>query len=177
MKHFYFDFVAIPRSWWVVRWVLFVVGAVGLGGIVAYQQMELHPQLQTLRAQVQAQRDSMGVKPVVSTMKPEVLNLAWKQAQAASVQLNLPWSSFFFGLHEAASAGKVALMSIEPDTTKGQVVLVSEARDLDSMLKFVSAMQQRPEFSSVVLLSHSINKAVPEKPVRFRLSAQWKVRE
>lgn len=177
MKNFYFDFVALPRSWIVVRWILLVLGAAAAAGVVAYQQLVLHPQLQTLREQVQAQRDAMGVKPVVSTMKPEELNQAWKQAQAASVQLNLPWSSFFAGLSDAAIVGKVALMSIEPDAQKGQVVLVSEARDMDSMLKFLTALQQRPEFASVVLLSHSINKAVPEKPVRFRLSAQWKVRE
>lgn len=177
MKNFYFDFVAVPRSWLVVRWILLLAGIACVTVVVGYQQWVLHPQLQTLREQVQAQRDSMGVKPVVSTMKPEELNQAWKQAQAASVQLNLPWSSFFGGLSDAAVFGKVALMSIEPDAQKGQVVMVSEARDLESMLKFVTALQQRPEFSSVVLLSHTINKAVPEKPVRFRLSAQWKVRE
>jgi Tfp pilus assembly protein PilE len=177
MKNFYFDFIAIPRSWVLVRWVFLIAGVLTFGAVVAYQQTVLRPQIQEMRAQVQSQRDAMGVKPVVSTMKPQELTQAWRQAQAASVQLNLPWSSFFVGLNDAATAGKVALMSIEPDTQRGQVVLVSEARDFESMLKFVKAMQERPEFDSVVLLSHTINRALPEKPVRFRMSAQWKVRE
>jgi len=71
----------------------------------------------------------------------------------------------------------VALLSIEPDATKGHVVLVAEARSLDAMLHFVADMQKSPDFSEVVLQSHTVNRNVPEKPVRFRLSATWRTSE
>jgi len=56
-------------------------------------------------------------------------------------------------------------------------VLVAEGRDLTSMLKFVSDMQKSPDFSEVVLQSHTINSKMPEKPVRFRMSATWRTTE
>lgn len=176
MKVFYFDFVAVPRTWLWVRGALLLTGACALGGVVAFERMVLSPQIETQRQLVAQQRDKMGSKPIVSTMKPEVLVASWRAAQSASVQLNIPWSRFFAALGESASRGDVALISIEPDAQKGQVVMVAEARNFEGMLNFVSAMQLSDEFAEVALQSHLINRLVPEQPVRFRLSTKWKTK-
>jgi hypothetical protein len=41
----------------------------------------------------------------------------------------------------------------------------------------VSDLQNSPDFSEVALQSHTINKAMPEKPVRFRVAAIWRTTE
>jgi hypothetical protein len=174
MKSFYFDFVAVPRARLWVRGLLLVVGLAAIAGVLGYERSVLNPQLEAQRQLIANQRDKMGSKATESTMKPEELSAAWRTAQNAAIQLNLPWSRFFASLGESSNIGDVALISIEPDAQKGQVVVVAEARNLDSMLNFVSALQISDEFSEVALQSHLINKAVPEQPIRFRLSTKWR---
>lgn len=176
MKSFYFDFIGIPRSRLWVRGILLTAGLAAIAGVFGFERTVLKPQLDAQRQLIASQREKMGSKPIVSTIKPEELSLAWRTAQNAAMQLNLPWSRFFASLGEASSAGEVALISIEPDPQKGQVVVVAEARNLDSMLNFVSALQISDEFSEVALQSHLINKAVPEQPIRFRLSTKWRTK-
>jgi hypothetical protein len=147
------------------------------GAVAFYYETELHPKLQAERALLQAEMAKLGAPAATSKVQPAVLAQAWRNAHNASVQLGLPWQQFFVALGQASGAGNVALISIEPDPLKGHVVLMVEARDMVSMLKFVSDLQKSPDFSDVVLQSHSINSKVPEKPVRFRLSATWRTTE
>ena len=176
MKGFYFDLVALPRSVYWLRTLVLLAGAVAMAVVLAYWQMVQVPELSQQRKHVQTEMARLGTAPSAS-MKPTDLAQAWQFAQMASVQLGLPWQKFFVQLGNAAKAGHVAFLSIEPDSRKGFVVLVAEARTLESMLQFVSDLQASPEFSQVVLQSHAINKAVPEKPVRFRVSATWRTTE
>lgn len=176
MRSFYFDLVAVPRSRVWVRSVFLVAGLCAIAGVLGFERTVLGPELQAQRQMVVSQREKMGSKSTPSTMKPDELAAAWRTAQNAAVQLNLPWSRFFASLGESSAAGEVALISIEPDTQKGQVLVVAEARTLNSMLDFVSALQISDEFSEVALQSHLVNKAVPEQPIRFRLSTKWRTK-
>ena len=177
MKGFYFDFIATPRHLPWMRALLLLAGLLSAGFVGTYYQTQLHPQLQAERQTLQAEMAKLGAPAPISSVKPAVLAQSWHSARAASVQLSLPWQRFFVELGQASSSGNVALISIEPDPVKGHVVVVVEARDLTAMLKFVSDLQKSPDFSEVVLQSHSINSKVPEKPVRFRLSATWRTTE
>jgi hypothetical protein len=177
MKGFYFNLVARPRYLFWMRGLTLLVGAAALGAVLAYGQWVLYPQLSTQREQVQAEVAKLGVPAPTSTLKPAELAKVWQQARNVSVQLGLPWQRFFVALGEASKSGNVAFISIEPDPLKGHVVLVAEARSLEAMLKFVSDMQRSPDFSEVALQSHTINKAVPEKQVRFRIAATWRTTE
>jgi hypothetical protein len=176
MRSFYFDLIAVPRSRLWVRGVLLMAGLGALAGVLGFERIVLSPQLEVQRQMVASQRKKMGGKVTASTMKPEELSVAWRTAQSAVIQLNLPWNRFFASLGEASNAGEVALISIEPDSQKGQVVVVAEARTLEGMLNFVSALQISDEFSEVALQSHFINRTVPELPVRFRLSTKWRTK-
>jgi hypothetical protein len=177
MNNFRFDFIAISSRLLWLRWTLLVVGTVAALGVVVYERTQLAPQLDALRAQVQDQRAKMGSKAVTSSLKPEEVERAWRLAKGAASQLSMRWSQFFASLGEASTAGPIAFISIEPDAAKAQVTLVAEARSLESMLKFVKALQANDEFSAVTLQSHSINRTVAEKPIRFRLVANWKAQE
>ena len=174
MKSFYFDLIALPRSVYWVRILLLLVGVLALAAVLAYWQAVQVPKLARQGQQVQTEMARLRTAPQAASLNPKDLMQAWQRAYDASVQLGLPWQSFFVQLNNASKTGNVAFLSIEPDSKKGYVALVIEARSLDSMLQFVSDLQASADFSQVVLQSHVINKDVPEKPVRFRVSVKWK---
>ena len=177
MKTIYFDLVAPSRGRQLLRWVLALLGAACLLGALAQWRLVSAPQLVAARQEVQEQRARMGSQLPVPRMKPAEMTLAWQRAQTVSQQLNLPWSRFFLSLGQTSAQSRVALISVEPDAQKGQLVVLAEARDMDAMLKFVASLQDSAGFSGVTLQSHVINRALPEKPIRFRLSAKWSTTE
>jgi hypothetical protein len=177
MKGFYFNLVAQPRHLSWLRAGLLLMGAGAVAGVVYYGQWVLYPELSKQRELVKAEVAKLGTPAATSVLKPADLAQAWQRARNVSVQLGLPWQRFFVALGQYTSNGNVAFLSIEPEPVKGHVVLTAEARNLDAMLKFVAEMQENPDFSEVVLQSHTINKTVPEKPVRFRVSATWRTTE
>jgi hypothetical protein len=177
MNSFRFDFIAVsPRLVWL-RGCLLTVGAVAVLGVLVYERSRLAPELDAVREQVQDQRARLGGKVATSSLKPEELERAWRLASGAASQLGMRWSQLFASLGEASGAGPIAFISIEPDASKAQVTLVAEARSLETMLKFITALQATDEFSAVTLQSHSINRTLAEKPIRFRLVANWKAHE
>jgi hypothetical protein len=177
MRGFYFDLLATPRRLQWLRAALLVAGALALAAVLAYGQLVLYPTLHQQREAVKLELSKLGQGPAPSLLKPVELELAWKSARAASAQLGLSWQNFFAELGLAAKGGNVAFISIEPDAQKGHVVLVAEARTLEAMLQFVAQLQASPDFSEVLLVSHAFDKTTPEKPVRFRVSATWRVAE
>jgi hypothetical protein len=176
MRSFYFDLIATPQPRVWIRGVLLIAGLCTIAGVLGFERAVLIPALEAQRQLVSDQRNRMGSKPTASTMKPDELAKAWRNAQSAATELNLPWSRLFASLGQSSTAGDVALISIEPDTQKGQVLVVAEARNFEGMLNFVSALQLSDEFSEVTLQSHLINRAVPEQPIRFRLSTKWRTK-
>jgi Tfp pilus assembly protein PilN len=178
MKGFYFDLLApAPRLHWL-RAALLLAGLLAAGAAIGYWQFVLHPRLSEERQLVQAEIAKLGyANTPASTMNAKELTQAWQRAREASLQLTRPWQHLFVQLASASRGGNVALMSIEPDGQRGQVLLVAEARSMDAMLQFLKELQDSADFSGVVLQSHTINKNVPEKPVRFRVSATWRTTE
>lgn len=177
MKGFYFDLVALPRRVIWLRALLLLLGASALLGTLAYWHFVMGPELALQRQQVQTAMSALGRSQPVASLSPKDLAQAWQRAQGASEQLGLPWENFFAQLGRASAGGDVAFVSIEPDAQKGRVVLVAEARTLAAMLQFIRALQASADFSEVQLQSHTINKMVPEQPVRMRVSATWRMRE
>ncbi len=177
MKDFYFDLLAPPRHLPVLRVGLLLLGGLALGATIAYTQGWLYPALNVQRTQLQTELARLGSSLSVATPKPAELAQTWQRARRVAQQLDLPWQRLFDALASASKGGHVALISMEPDAQKGHVLLVAEARDMGSMLGFVSALQDNPDFSEALLQSHSIDQTQPEKPVRFRVTASWRTTE
>ncbi len=175
MKRLHLDFVAQATRLRLLRWVVLVMGLFTLAAVLAYNQVKLVPRNLQLTQEFARQQTVLAPAPVRSTLKPEELTAAWARAQAISDELNLPWSRLFVSMGSTASNETLAFLSIEPDAIKGKIVVVAEARDFDAMLKFFKAMQASEDFADVTLQSHLINHTVAENPVRFRLSARWKL--
>jgi len=175
MKRLHLDFVADEVNVRAFRLGLLVVGFFALGAVLTYSWQDLLPRKQALDLKLAHQQTELTPKLANLVMKPEELAAAWRRVRVISDQLNLPWSRLFTSMGSASSKDNLAFLSIEPDAIKGQIVIVAEARDFDAMLKFFQAMQASNDFGDVTLQSHLLNHAVAEKPVRFRLSARWKL--
>lgn len=82
------------------------------------------------------------------------------------------WDRVFLAL-ESARAPDVALLAIEPDPRKGVLRVTAEAKEKNAMLDYVGRLQAAQSLQRVVLESHEVLSQVPEKPVRFVVSASW----
>lgn len=97
-----------------------------------------------------------------------------KHANKVLSQLSLPWEGMFQAV-ESSADGEVTLLGMEPDIEKHIVSISCEAKNIAAMLNYVRRLEQRSEFGSVFLQNHRIQEHDPEKPVRFSLSAAWRV--
>ncbi|MFI8479515.1 PilN domain-containing protein [Pseudomonas sp. NPDC078700] len=91
-----------------------------------------------------------------------------------SAEMNLPWNALFNSL-ESIPRDDIALLSIAPDARKQQLRLTAEARNLEAMLAFHRNLESTLQLRDISLLSHETLEQVPERPVRFSLSATWLV--
>ncbi|OEO23936.1 hypothetical protein AX279_19025 [Pseudomonas sp. J237] len=91
-----------------------------------------------------------------------------------SAEMNLPWNALFNSL-ESMPRDDIALLSIAPDARKQQLRLTAEARNLEAMLAFHRSLENTQQLRDVSLLSHETLTQMPERPVRFSLSATWLV--
>lgn len=98
-------------------------------------------------------------------------------ARQILTQLALPWEPLF-GAIEAALTRDTALLAIEPDAAKGMVRLSGEARNYPAILVLMRRLEQPVAghgvvLSGVHLLSHDVRDDVPERPLRYTVSASW----
>jgi hypothetical protein len=98
-------------------------------------------------------------------------------ARQILTHLALPWEPLF-GAIEAALTRDTALLAIEPDAAKGLVRLSGEARNYPAILVLMRRLEQPVAghgvvLSGVHLLSHDVRDDVPERPLRYTVSARW----
>jgi hypothetical protein len=119
---------------------------------------------------------SQEAQAAARSARPPAPNAAELARERASLQaarmLQAPWADLLAAL-EAVSVDNVALLSVEPSTSKQAVRLTAEARDLSAMLVYLSALQQDNRLSQVVLVSHQLQLQSPGTPVRFQMQASW----
>jgi hypothetical protein len=87
-------------------------------------------------------------------------------------ELSRRWDRVFLAL-ESAKAPDVALLAIEPDPRKGVLRVTAEAKGKNAMLDYVGRLQAARSLQRVMLESHEVLSQVPEKPVRFVVTASW----
>jgi hypothetical protein len=96
-------------------------------------------------------------------------------ANAVAHELSRRWDRVFVAL-ESANAPDVAVLAIEPDTRKELVRVTAEAKGKNEMLDYVARLQSVEPLQRVLLESHEVLVQVPERPVRFTVSAAWEAR-
>lgn len=94
------------------------------------------------------------------------------QATQAATQLAAPWAGLLALLDEHNDAD-VALLRVEPNARSGQVKLVAEARDANSMVAFLASLESDRRLTQVTLLNQQLQRQTPGEPLRFTVSGLW----
>lgn len=160
-----------PAEWMVVAIAALALCATAVAAFaLRAEQHEYERQLAEagVRARlVSAQAPRRAAQPGVPATQAAAVN-------AIVSQLNLPWRA----VHDALAAGtpsSVALLALEPDARRHSLRITAETRDSEGMVGYVEQLKRQELFKDVVLVSHEINDADPNKPLRFELEASWSV--
>ena len=86
--------------------------------------------------------------------------------------LQTPWSDLLSTLESAPHDG-VALLIVEPSTTRQVVRVTAEARNPQAMLNYLGSLQSDQRLSQVLLQSHQVQANASGAPVRFQIQAGW----
>ena len=91
-------------------------------------------------------------------------------------ELGTPWTKLLAELEGAArdAAGKVALLSVEPDHEKHTVHVTGESGDLPLALAYIARLQASTLLRYPMLDSHELKTDDAQRPVRFALTAEWR---
>ena len=161
--------LAPTRRHSIVPWVV-LAAALVLAADAAYRHAELSAALDEAQARLQ--------RRVPAPQRPLVLdpNAArdFRQAEQVIGRLTLPWDALFRAV-EGAVDKRVALMTIEPDARKGEVVLGGEAADYAAVLGYMERLSSPDLLKGVHLVRHELREDQPGHPVRFTLVARWGV--
>lgn len=97
-------------------------------------------------------------------------------AAGLATELGAPWTAMLADLELATrdSAGKVAILAIEPDHEKHRVRISGESRDLTGALAYLKRLQSGSTLQYPMLDSHEVVADDKEHPVRFTLTADWR---
>ncbi|MES2579513.1 MAG: hypothetical protein V4552_03125 [Pseudomonadota bacterium] len=107
--------------------------------------------------------------PVIHVSANEV-----NQVNALIGVLATPWDELLATI-EQSDLPDIALLSIEPNLKKQQLLLTGEAKNLPTALRYIQQLEAQPVLNEVYLQKHSIDEADVSKPVRFIVLAKWSV--
>jgi hypothetical protein len=108
-------------------------------------------------------------------VRTPVMSVEERQADEVAHALNIPWNSMLSALEQvqAASSG-VHLLAIQPNLTKGEVLLAGEAEDFSILMDYMKALRTKPQFPEVVLVNQRLANDSSQTRLTFTLLVQWK---
>jgi hypothetical protein len=95
-----------------------------------------------------------------------------KYAREVVAQLSIAWNPLFASL-EQSNMPTIALLGIEPNRKKQQLILTGQAKNMESTLAYIRRLEQTATLSDVHLLQHNIDQNDPFKPLAFTITARW----
>ncbi len=100
-----------------------------------------------------------------------------EEAGPMVAELGAPWSLLLQELETASQdvGSSVAVLAVEPDRVKGRVRIVAEAKDLPTVLAYIVRLQKSHALRFPMLDSHERRTEDHDQPVRFQLSAEWRI--
>ena len=93
----------------------------------------------------------------------------------AALQLTIPWDDLFREV-ESASDRRVALLALQPNFQKREVRISGEADDFGALRRYLDRLERGEELEGVRLISHEFVTRGTATPVRFEITAGWRVR-
>lgn len=134
-----------------------------------------HQQLLERVARAQAELGALSPRRAPSDAAARGLRKqgeAIERANLVAHELARRWDLVFLAL-ESARTPNVALLAIEPDASRSLLRLTGEAKRKTDMLAYVERLQAAQPLQRVMLESHEVLLPVPERPVRFIVTAAW----
>lgn len=153
--------------------LMLVASLLGLGFVwQQYQTLEARSDnvLQTLinKSSVKAEK--------IQSASETIPAIEIKQITTIVDSLITPWQSLLLAI-EQADMPDIALLSIEPNIKKQQVLLIGEAKNLQTVLRYIEQLEAQPVLHEVYLLKHLVEETDISKPVTFNVLAKWKMSE
>jgi Tfp pilus assembly protein PilN len=155
-----------PRTGWILLSIgLALAGDVGLSYVRARESVAEH------EARLARLPSSRVARPSASARaaSPEEIALARETIR----RISTPWPNLF-GALESTIRGDIALVSIEPDTETGTVLISGESKDYLGVLNYLARLQGTPILRQVDLARHEVKESDPQRPVAFSISASWR---
>ena len=174
MQTVFLDFTRSRRPTALAGALLFALGGLALAAVAAWNLLYWEPLASANEKALLAVRARIA-KPAAPAIDSAQLAAEWKKALLVAEELNRPWEKLFAALEENVDR-PVALLTLEPDAQKGELVLTAEAKNFAEMLGYYRLLQQKDNLRNVTLHTHQINQQDKEKPVRFRITANWEVK-
>lgn len=154
-------------------WALLAMGLIGVGAVVAWRFLDLEPRLHAGEAELRQLQTTLAARePAAIRLSDDQLAGEWSRAAKVAQELAAPWAPLF-GVLEGAAGQPVALLSLEPDGARHELVLTGEARNFAALLDYYRYLQKQPMLNTVALKTHQVNRQDRDKPVRFRITAHW----
>lgn len=125
-------------------------------------------QAQSQLAKIQPAKKTDITKSDLEKIPPTEL----KYISDVATDLTTPWGQLLTEL-EQAQMNDVALLSLEPNKKKQQLILGGQAKNIQAVLNYIEALEKLPVLSQVFLQKHTVDQIDPFKPVAFTVVAQW----
>lgn len=159
-----------PTLWW--QWMLFFFAAALTASLFLAYRSYVND-IDRLEREIQlAQKDEAALRAKPAPKVDASTATAIRGANKVLARLHLPWETLFHDI-ELAQTDEVALLAIQPNAERFNVVIDGEARNSNAVLTYIGALEEQASLANVSLISHEIRRDDPEKPVRFSVTAQW----
>ncbi|MGP1717464.1 MAG: PilN domain-containing protein [Methylophilus sp.] len=198
--NYHFEFSQAPFAWQKVRWPGLLLLVVCIVLVLTAWQTDDDANAQLLamaqrKAQLVQANDAASqlqkivVTPVAPARNPEeakqhahaaaqkkaavaLTQAQEKEAETITQQLNIRWFDLLQAL-EARQIRDIALLQLLPDATRGQFTLSGEAKDYNTLLKYVGHLQEATVLTQVHLQKHQVIETHPQRPVSFEIQGGW----
>lgn len=158
---------AAPRPRWPL-WVMLAAAAL-LAADAASSFFALRGEL----AELSRPPDLRRVRPAAESGLPESTQRELDNAQRILQELVLPWGQLFRGV-ESAIGNQAALLSVEPDASRGLVRITGEARNYPALIELMKRLESLQVLERVHLVSHEVREDLPQRPYHFALVGYWR---
>jgi hypothetical protein len=173
MTKFHLDFVHPRRASSAYGWLVLLMGASIAAGFTTWGERFLAREVASARTELAGVRSAVAASaPASLPLKDGDLASEWGRASAVARSLSAPWAELFAML-EGYADRPVALLGMDPDLAKNDLVLTGEASDLAAVIDYVRYLKRQSMLSAVTLQSHQVSRQDRDKPVRFRIVATW----
>lgn len=178
VKHPTLDFAHRLNSWYVDRHTRqgqFLLVGIALSVVLfltaTWQIYTLRTDSTLLAKAIQQTQMAVATKAPAPIPSARPITQEHVQAVNAAIrQLNIPWRDILNAL-EQATPGHIALLTIEPDSTRNLIRATAEAKTADAMLGYLDRLNRSPFFMTASLTHHEINDQDAQKPFRFTIEA------